>query len=67
MEGKSIQAKANWTLLTRKETADLLKVDLVTLWAWTSKGKLQSYQLGRKIFYYKEEVLSSLIPINNLE
>ena len=52
-------------LLTREQTADLLNVNLSTLWAWTKKGKLQSYGIGNKVFYKRSEIENSLIPLNN--
>jgi excisionase family DNA binding protein len=38
-------------LLTRKEAADLLKIDSSTLWHWTKKGKLPSYGIGNRVYY----------------
>jgi hypothetical protein len=52
-------------LLTREQTADLLNVNLSTLWAWTKKGKLLSYGIGNKVFYKRSEIENSLIPLNN--
>lgn len=37
-------------LLTRKEAANLLKIDTSTLWHWTKKGKLPSYEIGNRVF-----------------
>jgi excisionase family DNA binding protein len=50
------------SLMTREETARLLKVSLPTLNEWTKKGILRSYRLGNVIRYKKEEVIISLIP-----
>lgn len=47
-------------LLTRQETAELLKISLTSLWKWTDKGKLRSYGLGNRRYYKKSEVLESL-------
>lgn len=47
-------------LLTRQETANILKVSLVTLWDWTKKDILPAYRIGNKIRYKKREVLDSL-------
>lgn len=47
-------------LLTRQETAKILKVSLVTLWDWTKKDILPAYRIGNKIRYKKREVFESL-------
>lgn len=54
-------------LLTRKETAGLLQVSLVTLDDWSKKGFLQSYRIGNRIRYKKEEVEKSLQQVKNLK
>lgn len=50
-------------LLTRKETAKYLKINLATLWHWTNKGKLISYGIGNRRYYKKQEVIAHLILI----
>lgn len=47
-------------LLTRQETAELLRISLTSLWKWTDKGKLKSYGLGNRRYYKRSEVLESL-------
>lgn len=49
-------------LLTRKETATLLKISLPTLNSWTKQGFLKSYRLGRMLRYKEGEVLGAPIP-----
>lgn len=51
-------------LLTRLETAKLLKINLTTIWKHTKTGKLKSYGIGNRVFYKKEEVLKSITCIN---
>lgn len=51
-------------ILTREETANLLSISLPTLWNWTKKGILNSYGIGGRIYYRKDEVMNSLIKIN---
>ena len=48
------------TLLTRKETADKLKISLVTLNDWTKRGLIQSYLLGGRVFFKESEIENSL-------
>lgn len=47
-------------LLSRNETADLLKVSLVTLHKWNLNGTLCSKKLSRRVYYLKEEVFNRL-------
>lgn len=51
-------------LLSRLETAKLLKINFTTLWKHTKTGKLKSYGIGNRVFYKKEEVLQSITRIN---
>ena len=46
--------------ITRKETALILGVSLVTLNEWTKTGIIQGYRIGSRVRYKKTEVLSSL-------
>jgi hypothetical protein len=47
-------------LLTRKETADKLKISLVTLNDWSRRGMLKSYMIGGRVLYKDSEIDSSL-------
>ncbi len=42
--------------LTRKETAKLLKVSLVTLHNWNKSGVLKPHYIGNKVLYKLDEV-----------
>lgn len=48
-------------LLTRTETAKILKVELTTLWHWTKKGKITSYGIGNRVYYKRGEIMKALI------
>lgn len=61
---ESFQPKTPEELLTRSETAKLLKINLSTLYHWTKKGKLKSYGLSGKVYYKRSEVESALIEIS---
>jgi hypothetical protein len=52
------------TLLSRKETCELLKINFTTLWKHTKSGKLKSYGIGNRVYYKKAEVLQSITCIN---
>lgn len=51
-------------LLTRQSTADLLKISLTTLWNWTKNNKVQSYGIGNKVYYKKNEIMDKLVQLN---
>ncbi|CAM3401244.1 helix-turn-helix domain-containing protein [Zobellia roscoffensis] len=50
------QPKAPTEYLTRKETKDLLRIDLSTLSTHTKNGLLQSYGIGNRVLYKRSEV-----------
>ncbi|QNM84536.1 helix-turn-helix domain-containing protein [Polaribacter pectinis] len=52
--------KENDVYLTRQETADFLKINATTLWHWTNKGKVNSYGLGNRRYYNKQEIIDTL-------
>ncbi|MEY8780321.1 helix-turn-helix domain-containing protein [Allomuricauda sp. XS_ASV26] len=60
---ESFQPKTPEELLTRSETAELLKINLSTLYHWTKKGKLKSYGLSGKVYYKRSEIESALIEV----
>ena len=47
-------------LLTRDETAAMLKITLPTLNNWTKAKILTPRYLGRRVYYKKSEILSNL-------
>jgi excisionase family DNA binding protein len=51
-------------ILSREQTAELLKISLVTLWKWTNNDIIPAYRIGKKVLYKKSEVLASLKPKN---
>lgn len=54
-------------LLTRKETADKLKVSLVTLNDWTKRGLIQSYIIGGRVLYKDSEIEKSLHQVKTVK
>jgi len=60
---KNFEPKSPTEFLTRRETADLLKVDLSTIHNWTKKGRLKPYGLGGKVYYKRGEVESAMIEL----
>ena len=61
----SVKEKKEEELLTRDEASNLLKINLSTLWRWTKDGKVSAYGIGNRVFYKKDEILNSLIKIEN--
>lgn len=60
---KSFEPKTPQELLTRSETAKLLKINLSTLYLWTKKNRLKSYGISGKVYYKRSEVESALIEL----
>lgn len=50
-------------LLTRKEVADLLQIDLSTIHNWTRKGRLKSYGIGSRVYFRRKDIDEALIPL----
>lgn len=53
--------------LTRNEVAELLKVDLSTLWNWQKKGKLIPVGLGNRVYYKRSDIEAALITLGKME
>ena len=47
-------------LLTRKETAELLSVNIATIWRWTNAGILIQYGISGRTYYKRSEVLEAV-------
>jgi excisionase family DNA binding protein len=61
---KTINTNQPDELLTRQETCDLLKISLATLWAWKRKGKINSYSIGNRVYFKRNEIENALIKTN---
>jgi excisionase family DNA binding protein len=57
-----IQPKEEY--LSRKEVADLLKVELSTLHNWCKKGKLKPYGIGNRVYFLRSDIEKALTPLN---
>ncbi len=51
-------------LMSRQETADYLKISLVSLWTWTKNNLIPAHKIGNKVRYKKSEILESLQKMN---
>lgn len=54
-------------LLSRKETAEKLKISLVTLNDWTKRGLIQSYLIGGRVLYKDSEIEKSLHQVKTVK
>lgn len=64
LEKNLLSKSANDDLLSREQTAELLQINLSTLWAWTKAGKLKCYGIaGSRRFFKRAEVLEALTLI----
>lgn len=54
-------------LLSRKETADKLKISLVTLNDWSKRGMVQSHIIGGRVLYKESEILKSLHQVKTVK
>jgi excisionase family DNA binding protein len=61
------QEPINPEFLTRKETAQILGVSLVTLHEWTKNGVIPARRIGTRIRYQKTDILQSLKQIETLK
>ncbi len=50
--------------LTRKETAALLKISLVTVHQWSNDGILTAYKMGNRTFFSRKEITEKLFNSN---
>jgi excisionase family DNA binding protein len=54
-------------LITRLEASKILGISLPTLYKYTLESKIQSYRIGTRIRYKKEEILNSLSKIQSFK
>ena len=52
--------KPDNTLLTQLQTAEFLKISIPTLMQWKEKKLIPYTQIGRKIFFKKQDVLQAI-------
>ncbi|NVJ46458.1 MAG: helix-turn-helix domain-containing protein [Cytophagia bacterium] len=64
-EIKPIKPKEEY--LSRREVADLLKIELSTLHNWCKKGKLNPYGIGNRVYFLRSDIEKALIPLNSFE
>ena len=67
-EKKEVQSLPNEIeYITRKETAKILGISLVTLSKYTKQGKLKDYRLGHNLRYKRHEIGLALEDVGLLK
>lgn len=56
---------ANDELLTRKQAAKFLNIDISTLHLWVKKGKVPSFGIGHRRYFKRSQLVESLIPLKS--
>lgn len=56
--------KSKEEYLSRREVADLLKIELSTLHNWCKKGKLEPYGIGNRVYFLRSDIEKALVPLN---
>ena len=51
-------------LLTPKETADLLRVSVVTIWQWEKQGRIVKHSMGGRTYFKYGELMASIETLN---
>lgn len=59
-----IPSKEGKEFLTRKETAELFHVSLVTINEWQNNGTLKLYKMGNRSYFKYSELLETLYNSN---
>ena len=62
---KEISKSSTPKYLTRNQVAEMLSISLTTLWRYTKKGIVSSYQIGNRVLYDQKEVQFAVIRLNN--
>lgn len=55
--------KKNDEYLTREQTAELLNVDLSTLWHWKKKEILIPYGVGNRVYYKRSDIDKAMVQL----
>jgi excisionase family DNA binding protein len=64
-EIKTPEPQTQTKYLTRKDVAELLQINISSVFNWTKKGTLKSYQMGGKIFYKQSDIDEAMTLLKN--
>jgi DNA-binding transcriptional regulator YiaG len=62
---KDFQPKEPTKYLSRKDLTELLGINISTVRNWTEKGILKPYGIEGRVFFKRDEVEDSMIPLDN--
>lgn len=66
-EKQSISSpKEETEYITRSEVSKMLKISIVTVSDWTSKGILTGYKCGKRVYFKRAELESALVKKGGL-
>jgi hypothetical protein len=54
-------------VMTRRETAELFSVSLVTIHDWCNSGIIKPYKVGNRTYFKRSELLSVMDSSNKIE
>ena len=57
---KELGNPKNESLLTRQETADFLRISLVTIHQWSKYEIINPIRLGNRVYFKKQDILNKL-------
>lgn len=60
---KTFEPKTPTEYLTRAEVADMLKVNISTIFNYGKSGKLQRHAIGNRIYFKRSEVEAAIIKL----
>lgn len=60
---KGFSPKSPTEYLTRKQVAEMFKIDISSVHNWTKKGIIISYQIGGRVYYKRSEIEAAIIQL----
>lgn len=60
---EDLKPKEPNSYLTRKEVAEMLKIDLSSVHNWSKKGILKPCQIGNRVYYRLDEIEKAIVQL----
>lgn len=60
---KGFEPKSPTEYLTRREVAEMFKIDISSVHNWTKKGIIISYQIGGRVYYKRSEIETAIVEL----
>ena len=64
---KHLQPKEPNRYLTRQDVANMLQIDLSSVWNWTNKGILKPHQISGRVYYKLDEVENAIVELKKVK